>query len=106
MFDVSSLAYKPGWKFKIGGPLGRYLCVFATTPDSSDVSKQRTTQHMFELPTGPLTEHEMARWVFDNILLCEQHEAGEFFRVAGFRPYLPNHNEEGSPYELVERWEP
>jgi hypothetical protein len=60
---------------------------------------------MFELPDGSLAEREMARWVFDRLLLCEQHEAGEFFRLDGFRPFLPNHQDEGSPYERVERWE-
>lgn len=106
MFDVSRLGYKPGWAFKIGGPLGRFLCVYARTPDSSDPSQERTTQHMFELPDGPLDERDMARWVFDRLLLCEQHEAGEFFRLDGFRPFLPNHQDEGDPYVMVERWEP
>jgi hypothetical protein len=43
--------------------------------------------------------------VFAKVLLCEQHEAGEFFTVNGFAPFYPNHQDEGSPYDLVERWE-
>ena len=103
--DVTGLAYKPGWSFKIGGPSSRYLCVYASTPDSNNPSRDRLTQHMFEMPAEPMTVRESVRWVFDKVLLCELHEAGEFFTVDGFRPFFPNHQDEGSPYELVERWE-
>lgn len=100
---VASLAYKPGWRFKVGGPRGRFLCVFATTPDSHRPERQRTTQHMFEIPDG-LDDRGFARWVFDRLLDCERHEAGEFFTFGGVRPFYPNHQDEGSPYEPVERW--
>ena len=96
--NVASLAYKPGWTFKIGGPRNGFLCIFATTPDSHHPDRQRCTQHMFALPAEP-----SERWVFDCLLLCELHEAGEFFQVDGRRPFYPNHQDEGSPYELVER---
>ena len=101
---VASLSYKPGWAFKVGGPLGRFLCVFATTVDSTRVDgATRTTQHMFEMPEG-VEGRDFIRWVFDRLLDCERHEAGEFFTVAGSRPFYPNH-QDGSPYEHVERWE-
>lgn len=102
---VSRLAYKPGWALKIGGPGGRYLCVFATTPDSDDATRTRTTQHMFEIPDGLDGDHAAARWIFDCLLLAERHEAGEFFTLAGHRPFYPHHQDEGSPYDLVDRWE-
>ena len=101
---VGRLAYKPGWTFKIGGPLGRFLCVRAVTVNSSDHSGTRATGHMYELP-DPMPERDFLRWVFSCLLLAEQHEAGEFFSVDGFAPFYPNHQDEGSPYELVERWE-
>lgn len=97
---VASLRYKPGWTFKIAGPLGRYLCVFAATPDSHHPERPRTTQHQFEIPDEI---EDVERWLFDCLLLCELHEAGEFFEVAGRRPFYPNHQDEGSPYELVDR---
>jgi hypothetical protein len=102
--DASRLGYKPGWTFKVAGPGGRFLCVFATTPDSNDPARNRTTQHQFELPEG-LDDRAMARWVFDRLLECEQHEVGEFFRWDGRRPFMPNHADEGSPYARVERWD-
>ena len=98
---VAALSYKPGWTFRIGGPLNRYLCVFATTADSVEPSRKRCTQHMFEMPdlVGP----PFFRWVFDRLLDAERHEAGEFFRVNGEAPFFPHHQDEGSPYEHVER---
>jgi len=102
---VAALAYKPGWRFRLGGPGNRFLCVFATTPDSNNPATDRCTQHMFELPSPLPDKRELVRWAFDRLLLCELHEAGEFFRVDGFRPYMPHHQDEGSPYDLVERWE-
>lgn len=55
---------------------------------------------MFELPDDST---DLERWVFDRLLECEQHEAAEFFTVAGARPFYPNHQDEGSPYVLVDR---
>ena len=99
---VAALTYKPGWRFRLGGPLNRYLCVFATTTDSSDTSRERCTQHMFEIPAG-LNGPAFFRWAFDRLLDCERHEAAEFFRVNGHAPFYPNHQDEGSPYAHVER---
>lgn len=106
MIAVGRLSYKPGWQFKIGGPGNGYLCIFATTTDSGRPERERCTQHMFRLPDPPVDDHAFARWVFDCLLLCEQHETGEFFRVDDFRPFFPHHQDEGDPYEVVDRWEP
>jgi hypothetical protein len=98
------MTYKPGWTFKVAGPNGRFLCVFATTPDSGNPATNRCTQHQFELPVG-LDARSFIRWVLECLLLCEQHETAEFFTIAGHRPFFPHHQDEGSPYERVERWE-
>ena len=95
---IANLRYKPGWSFRVGGPRNRFLCIFALTPDAHHPERNRTTQHMFEMP-DTVTE----RWAFDQILLAELHEAGEFFQDGGRRPFYPNHQDEGSPYELVDR---
>lgn len=103
---VAGLRYKPGWSFKIGGPLGSLLCIYADTADSQDPARRRTTQHQFEIPDFELDGRTPVRWVFDCLLLCELHEAGEFFEADGGRPFYPHHQDEGSPYELVDRSEP
>lgn len=101
---VPTLTYKPGWSFKIAGPLNSMLCVFATTPDSNNPARDRTTQHQFALP-GPLPLPEFMRWVDECLDLIDRHERWEFLRVDGFAPFYPNHQGE-DPYVLVERWEP
>lgn len=103
---VSSLRYKPGWSFKIGGPLGSMLCVFARTPDSQRPGAERTTQHQFALPAWATPGPRLERWVFvDCLLLAELHEAGEFYAVGDRRPFYPHHQDEGDPYALVDRTE-
>lgn len=101
---ISALTYKPGWSFKIAGPGGRFLCIHADTPDSMRPATHRSTQHQFEIPDG-IAGRTFVRWVRDCLLLAERHEACEFLAIDGFRPFFPHHQDEGSPYELVERWE-
>ncbi len=103
---VASLRYKPGWSFKVGGPLGSMLCIYARTPDAHHPDRERTTQHQFTIPDFEADGRTPIRWIFDCLLLCELHETGEFFQVADERPFYPNHQDEGSPYVLVERSEP
>lgn len=102
---AARVRYKPGWSFKIAGPLGSMLCIFAETPDSWQPAKARVTQHQFPLPDAPMGERDLVRWMFEQVLLAERHEAGEFFQVDDRRPFYPHHQDEGSPYDLVERWE-
>lgn len=102
---VALLKYKPGWSFKIAGPYGRFLCVLARTPDSQHPQRERTTQHQFEIPDWDIDGRTPTRWIFDCLLLCELHEAGEFMQIGEMRPFYPHHQDEGSPYELVDRTE-
>lgn len=99
---LGSLTYKPGWCFKVGGPGGRSLCIHATTPDSNNPARSRTTQHMFTIPDDL---EDPQRWVFDRLLDAERHEVGEFYAIDGFRPFFPYHQDEGSPYVVVDRRE-
>lgn len=104
MIDVAALAYKPGWRFKRGGPGGSMLCVYAHTPDSNDPGRERWTQHQFTIPDD-LSDRDAIRWVRECLIAVETHEVGEFLTVNGHRPFMPNHQDEGSPYAAVERWE-
>ena len=104
MIDIASLAYKPGWRFRLGGPGNRSLCIYACTPDSWHPDQPRLTQHQFEIPEG-LTDRDWICWWRDCLRTVEQHEVDEFAAVDGHRVFYPHHNNEGSPYEYVERWE-
>jgi hypothetical protein len=100
---VGSIGYRPGWRFKRGGPGGRYLCVFVTSADTTRPDRERCTQHMFEIPA--VEGRELARWVFARLMDIERHEAAEWFRWDGRHVFWPFHQDEGSPYAAVERWE-
>ena len=100
---VAGIAYKPGWKFRLGGPGNRFLCVFAMTADSLAPGRERVTQHMFELPDEPV---DLGRWLLDRLLEAERHEACEFLSIGGVRRFWPNHQDEGNPYEIVDRSQP
>lgn len=95
---VAELGYKPGWRFRLGGPGNRFLCIFATTPDSSAPAFTRTTQHMREIPEG-LDRAGFARWVYAFLLDAERHELGEFLSIGGIRPFMPGHGDD-DPYVL------
>lgn len=101
---VDSLSYKPGWRFKLAGPLNQYLCVYSLTADSTAPTVDRVTQHQFKFP-DPLPDHRaLCRWVRDRLLDVERHETCEFLVIGGTRPFYPNHQDEGSPYADVEHW--
>lgn len=101
---LTGLAYRPGWRFRFGGPGGRFLCVFACTPDSTAPDRERVTQHMWELPAGLVEDRQdFARWAFARLLEVERHEAAEFFQIDGHRPFWPAHGD-GDPYAPAEQW--
>ena len=102
---ISSLSYKPGWRFRLGGPHNSCLCVFSHTPDSLIPAKDRFTQHQFPFPDPIPDERELCRWVRDRLVQVERHETCEALSFDGKRPFWPHHQDEGSPYEDVERWE-
>lgn len=102
---MASLVYRPGWVFKLGGPGREMLCIFARTADTLHPERQRTTQHQFAIPAEAAGDlPAFARWVLARLMQVERHEAAEWLQVAGRRPFWPNHQDEGSPYEPVERW--
>jgi hypothetical protein len=68
---------------------------------SRDGNAVRST--WFEIPDDVADVAGFHRWLFSRLLDAERHEAAEFYRVAGQAPFWPNHQDEGSPYEPVER---
>lgn len=101
---VDRVAYRPGWRFRLGGPGGTMLCCQALTADSLAPQRSRVTQHMWTVPVEVAgCERAFARWVFERLVDVERHEAGEWFCWHGLRPFWPAHGD-GDPYEMRERW--
>lgn len=101
---VDRLTYKPGWKFTLikrydeDGSGGLTLVILSVTPDSYDVKKTSRVNHPFLVPPASYNERNWLAWIFDCIVKVETHEAGEFFKVDGVRPFAPHHGNNENPY--------
>lgn len=100
---VGLIRYKEGWSFDAVHAPG-----LTTNPVTLQI-KVRTTDSLTRAPTQVLhnfpappfrDEAEFVRWIFEQVLLVERHEAMEFFRVGDAAPFFPDHDR---PYDLVDR---
>jgi len=129
---VSSLRYKPGWSFRlVHGPSMNYgvtgtiadatgcvtsagspaffaqsgetvlLAITLTSPDSDEPRRMISVTHHLTVP--PYEVMPWKRWVLEQILLVERHEACEFYQIGGDRPFYPDHGPGANPYQLRER---
>jgi hypothetical protein len=106
---IENLTYKPGWEFEMHaldrgqGSEGLTLIITITTPDSYlPATQTRTVQHYFPVPPAGYDARSWRRWLFEQILAVERHEAMEFFTVAGDKPYAPSHGPGNDPYLIRE----
>ena len=111
---VDRLYYKPGWNFHLAdadrgqGSKGLTLAITVSTPDSYDLAKTIRVCHYMIVPAAAFDERSWQRWVFEQILLVERHEACEFFRIGRdgwtgqVRPYSPSHGPGNDPYLVRE----
>lgn len=124
---VSNLAYKPGWRFVLAdidrGQGSEGLTLDITTlgynsyhPDSG---MTYSVHHYMPVPPAAYDRRSWRRWLFEQIVLVETHEAMEFFRferevpnrvgteifgtvVEVDRPYAPSHGPGNDPYLVRE----
>lgn len=106
---VSKLSYRPGWTFSLvdgfdrgQGCWGLTLIIFVEAPDSYDHARQVRVQHFMPVPGAAFDLRSWRRWLLDQILLVEQHEACEYFKIGEERPYAPNHAPGRDPWTIVE----
>lgn len=121
---VKALRYKARWKFTLEeldrgqGSNGLTLVILITTPDSYHPEELRSVYHYFPVPPAAYDVRSWQRWLFDQILLVERHEAMEFFQLvkkgdfvnlkgervseAVKRPYAPSHGPGNDPYLIRE----
>lgn len=109
---VERLTFKPGWSFYLEnldrgqGSEGLTLVIrvtgtnsYSTSPDDLPIS----VAHYMIVPAAAYDERAWLRWLFDQCLLVETHEAGEWFKLDGSRPFAPNHGPGRNPYSILER---
>lgn len=119
---VSALRYKPGWRFMLGeldrgqGSKGLTLTIHITGPNSYRPEERISVNHYMLVPPAAYDIRSWQRWLFDQILLVERHEAMEWFRLAVpdapasawdwrdriERPYAPHHQPGHDPYMVFE----
>jgi hypothetical protein len=107
---VSRLAYRPGWKIALEdidrGQNSKGLTLIITTLgyDSYHPERGETYRVHHYMPVSPAAydERSWRRWLFDQLLLVERHEAMEFFAIDGERPYAPSHGPGNDPYIVRE----
>lgn len=127
---VQAVRYKPDWQFWLNATLdrgqgsqgisqGMTLVIQITTPDAYHPEELRRVNHFFPVPPAAYDYRSWRRWVFEQILLVERHEAMEYFQLevggevgisnqvdgehpATVRPYAPSHGEGNDPYLIRE----
>lgn len=105
---VERLTYKPLWQFTLEdldrgqGSEGLTLCILITCPNSYQPEQMRRVMHYMPVPPASYDERSWRRWLFEQILLVERHEACEFFQIDGVRPYAPHHGPGNDPYVVFD----
>lgn len=110
---IDGLRYKPGWSFTLGsidrgqGSRGLTLIINIRTQDSYNPDLPITVSHYMLVPPAAYDMRSWRRWLLDQILLVERHEACEFFMVDDDKPYAPHHQPGHDPYTVYEygTWE-
>jgi hypothetical protein len=104
---VSRLTYKPGWTFELKeisrgqGSEGLTLLIGAEVPDSFGNGRTNVL-HLMPVMPAAYDEETWQRWILDQILLVEQHEALEFFQIDGEKRYFPEHGPGRNPYTVAD----
>lgn len=103
---VESLTYRPGWKFKLShvdrgqGSNGLTLSVITLGYNTYHIDYGETYSVIHYMPVPPASYNRQSwqRWLLDQILSIERHEACEFFQIGDERPYGPHHGPGNDPY--------
>lgn len=103
---VESIGYKPGWRFALewrpepDGSGGLRFEVVSDTENSLNPELRIRVLHAFLVPAASYNRDVWAAWLFDRIRDVETHEAGEFFRLDGYREFAPHHGNGEDPYRV------
>jgi hypothetical protein len=107
---VAGVTYKEGWTLSLdyinrpteqfAGSQGLTLRIHAVVPNSVKPGETTYVEHWMAVPPTSWGREAWVRWVLDQIILVEQHEAMEFYAVDGKKPYFPAHGPGRDPYAI------
>ncbi len=101
---VARTTYKD-WTISLGdlnrgqGCEGLTLVLEANVPDATGGPDIRFA-HFFPVLAANYGAEAWEYWIFECILMTEQHEAQEWFKVDGRAPFFPDHGPGRNPYGL------
>lgn len=104
---IKRMRYKKGWvvyiteKERGQGCSGLTLNIVMEEADSYSEKRIRVW-HLMAIPAAAYNEKTWRRWLFEQILLVERHEAAEFFEIDGKKPYAPHHLDGWDVYTIFE----
>lgn len=105
---VDKLSYKEDWRFWLEdmdrgqGSEGLTLVIQRYGPDTYHPERMMRVNHYMPVPPAAFDERSWRRWLLEQFLLVERHEACEFFQISGERPYAPSHGPGNDPYLIRE----
>lgn len=105
---VSRVRYRQGWTFELKdidrgqGSAGLTLIITVLTVDSYEPHEPMRVCHYMPVPPASFDARSWQRWLFDQCVLVDLHEACEFFELGGVKPYAPSHGPGNDPYLVRE----
>lgn len=106
---VACVKYKDNFTFELvddldrgQGSVGLTLVIGVLAPNSRAPERVIRVNHYMIVPAAAYDARSWRRWLFEQILLVETHEACEFFCLDGVRPYAPSHGPGNDPYMVRE----
>lgn len=107
---IDNMTYRPGWAFSLEhidrgqGSEGLTFIVTSVGYDTYNVELGQTyrVRHYRPVPPAAYNRQSWLRWVLDQMIEIETHEACEFMVVDGKRPFAPVHAPGFDPYVVRE----
>jgi len=107
---VEDLHYRPGWRFALTetdrgqGSEGLTLDIITSGYDAYHPGRGDgyRVRHSMPVPPAAYDTRSWRRWLLEQCLLVERHEACEFFAIGGQRPFAPSHGPGNDPYLIRE----
>jgi hypothetical protein len=113
--DLAELAgdvkYRPGWGTRLEEDFDRgqgskgptvVIETLGYNTYHPEYGETYCVDHYMPVPPAAFDRRSWQRWLFDQFLLVERHEAMEFFQIGDTRPYAPSHGPGNDPYLIRE----
>lgn len=84
---LAKFTYKPGWRFYVEKGM---LRVDAMVVDAYDHNKMTPLGYLHGIPSHVREDFPWERWLLDQIIEIERHEAMEFFEIDGVKVFDPH----------------